>query len=289
MRLLKEPLVHFLVAGGLLFAGYAWIHRGENREDPRRIEITAGTIAWLNEGFARQWHRAPDADELRGLVNDYVREEVLYREALAVGLDRDDTIVRRRMAQKMEFLGQDIATAMKPGEAALRKFFAENAARYAKSGGVSFRHVYFSKDRRGVRLEADVREALVALVNGADEEMVGDPFLREHEFADADEANITSALGREFAAQVMTLPVGEWRGPIPSSYGVHLVRVSERTEPQAVKFEEVRDGVARDFSEKRRLTANADFIQRLKERYLISVDETALVRAVTPPTKTASR
>jgi hypothetical protein len=290
-KLAREPLLHFLVLGALIFAVNGWREgqRPPTESKTARIEVTAGTIAWLSEGFSKQWHRAPDARELRGLVSDHVREEVLYREALAMGLDRNDTIVRRRMAQKMEFLGQDIAAAVEPDEAMLRKFFEGNKARYAKAARVSFRHVYFSKDRRGDRLDADAREALVALSRGENEETVGDPFLREHEFADADETDIASALGREFAAQVVTLPAGEWRGPIASSYGVHLVRVSERAEPQAMEFEAVREAVARDFSEERRIAANSDFIRRLEQRYLISVDEAALNGAAPPPIKTAAK
>jgi peptidyl-prolyl cis-trans isomerase C len=289
-KLTREPLIHFLLLGALIFAVSTWRNGQRPAEtETAQIKVTAGTIAWLSEGFSKQWHRAPDADELRGLVNDHVREEVLYREALALGLEGNDTIVRRRLAQKMEFLGQDIATAVKPDEAALRKFFEENAARYAKSARISFRHVYFSKEKRGDRLENDAREALAALVNGAGEESVGDPFLRELEFANAAETDIASALGREFAAQVTTLAAGGWRGPVASSYGAHLVRVSERTEPQAVEFEAVREAVVRDFSEERRLAANVDFIRRLKERYLINVDEKALADAATPSTRTAAK
>jgi hypothetical protein len=289
-KLAREPLTHFLLLGALIFAVNLW-RQGEHpsKNQTGRIEVTAGTIAWLSEGFTKQWHRAPDAEELRGLVNDHVREEVLYREALALGLDANDTIVRRRLAQKMEFLGQDIATAVQPDEMALRKFFQENAAHYAKSARLSFQHIYFSKEKRGDRLEADAREALAALGNGASDESVGDPFLREHEFSDANEIEISSALGREFATQIMTLPTGEWRGPVRSSYGLHLVRVSARSGPQAVGFESVREAVVRDFSEERRIAANNDFIRRLKERYLISVDEAALNGAAAPATKTAMR
>jgi hypothetical protein len=289
-KLAREPLIHFLLLGALIFAVNGWRERQRPSETgTARIEVTAGVIAWLSEGFAKQWHRAPNADELRGLVNDHLREEVLYREALALGLDGNDTIVRRRLAQKMEFLGQDIATAVEPDDAALRKFFEENGARYAKAARISFRHVYFSKDKRGDQLEADAREGLAALAKGANEETIGDPFLREHEFGDASETDIASALGREFAAHVVTLPAGEWRGPFASSYGVHLVRVSERAEPQAVEFAAVREAVLRDFSEERRLAANSDFIRRLKERYSISVDEAALNGAAAPSTKTAMR
>jgi peptidyl-prolyl cis-trans isomerase C len=119
MKILREPLLHFLLLGAVIFAVSVWREGRRPAEKARtQIEVTAGTIAWLREGFTRQWHRAPDAEELRGLVNDHLREEVLYREALAMGLDRDDSIVRRRMAQKMEFLSQDIAGAVEPDEAA---------------------------------------------------------------------------------------------------------------------------------------------------------------------------
>ena len=289
-RWLKEPLLHFALLGALIFAVNAWRARQRPAENAaRKIEVTAGTIAWLREGFTRQWHREPDADDLRGLVNDYLREEVLYREALAMGLDRDDSIVRRRMAQKMEFLTQDIAAAAEPDDAALRKFFEENAARYAKAARVSFRHVFFSKERRRANLEKDAHEALAALVKGASDETMGDPFLREHEFTGANADEIAAALGREFAEKVTIMPAGEWRGPFASSYGVHLVRVTERGESQAVAFETVRDEVARDFSDERRRTANQDFLERLKAHYRITVDDAALSSAAAPSTKTATR
>ena len=289
-RWLREPLLHFALLGMLIFAVNAWrAQRRPTENAAAHIEITAGTIAWLREGFTRQWHRAPDADELHGLVNDHLREEVLYREALAMGLDRDDSIVRRRMAQKMEFLTQDIAGAAEPDDAALRKFFAQNAARYMKAARVSFRHVFFSKERRGARLEADAREALAALAKGASDETMGDPFLREYEFTEASADDIATALGREFAEKVAALPAGEWRGPVESSYGVHLVRVSGRAEPQPVALEAVREAVVRDFADERRRTANRELLEGLKARYRITVDEAALIGAAAPPTKTAGR
>lgn len=289
-HLWKEPLFHFLLLGALIFAANAWHAQRRPAEGAgAHIEVTAGTIEWLREGFSRQWHREPDAEELRGLVNDHLKEEVLYREALAMGLDRNDSIVRRRMTQKMEFLTQDVAAAVEPEEAALRKFFEENSARYAKAARVSFRHVFFSKERRGAKLDADVSEALTALAKGGSDEMMGDPFLREHEFTGANADEIAAALGREFAEKVTVLPAGEWRGPVESSYGMHLVRVSARTEPQRVAFETVRDAVARDFSDERRRMANQDFLERLKTRYRITVDEAAVSGAAAPPNKTATR
>lgn len=216
-RILREPLTHFLLLGALIFAAHAWRGKvGSEDAAKDRIEVTAGTLAWLGDGFTKQWHRAPDETELRGLVNDHIREEVLYREALAMGLDRNDTIVRRRMAQKMEFLSQDIAAAVEPDEAALRKFFEENAARYAQAARVSFRHVYFSKDRRSEKLTVDAKAALEALANGADEETLGDPSLLPHEFENAHADEITAAFGDKFAADVVALLEGGWRGPVAS-------------------------------------------------------------------------
>ena len=289
-RWLKEPLLHFALLGMVIFAVSAWRERQRPAENAAaNIEITAGTIAWLREGFTRQWHREPDADDLRGLLNDHLREEVLYREALAMGLDRNDSIVRRRMAQKMDFLTQDVAAAEDPDDATLRKFFGENSSRYATAARVSFRHVFFSKERRGANLEKDASEALAALAHGRSDETMGDPFLREHEFTDANADEIAAALGREFAEKVAVMPAGEWRGPFASSYGVHLVRVSKRAEPQPSKFEAVREAVARDFSDERRRTANHDFLERLKTQYRITVDEAALMDAAAPSIKTATR
>jgi peptidyl-prolyl cis-trans isomerase C len=289
-KVLKEPLLHFLLLGALIFALNAWRERlRPPHTGPARIEVTAGTIQALREGYTRQWHRGPDAEELRGLVNDHVREEVLYREALALGLERNDSIVRRRLAQKMEFLGSDLASAAQPDEAALRTFLAKNAPRYRTPARITFRHVYFSKERRGERLTTDAVEAREALKKGAKEETLGDPFLREHEFASADEAEIAAAFGNDFAKQVMTLPTDEWRGPVESTYGIHLVYVADRAAPKPAEFERVRDEVARDFSEERRRAANAEFIKRLERRYEIAIDETALAHAAEPTTKTAAR
>jgi peptidyl-prolyl cis-trans isomerase C len=151
-KLLKEPILHFLALGAVIFALNAWRERARPMgASAARIEATAAVIDRLRAGYERQFGQAPDADEMRGLVTAHIREEVLCREALALGLDRDDTIVRRRLAQKMEFLTDDIATAAVPEDAVVREFFEKNAERYAKPGRVTFRHVYFSKEKRGCR------------------------------------------------------------------------------------------------------------------------------------------
>ncbi len=214
-KLLKEPLLHFLLLGAVLFALNAW--RTKTRPvavSNARIEVTAAVIERLRAAFERQFGQPPDAEEMREQVTAHVREEVLCREALAMGLDRDDTIVRRRLAQKMEFLANDIVSAADPTDAEVREFFAKNSARYAKAGRVSFRHVYFSKEKRGANMDVAAREALAALAKGANDETMGDPFLHGFEFAEREKDDVVAAFGPEFEKQLAAQAPGEWRGPL---------------------------------------------------------------------------
>jgi peptidyl-prolyl cis-trans isomerase C len=289
-KLLKEPLLHFLVIGAALFALNAW---RESREpaprDGARIEVTAAVIDRLRAAFERQFGQSPNVEELRNQVTTHIREEVFCREALALGLDRDDTIVRRRLAQKMEFLSADIVSAMEPSDAMMAEFFGKNAAHYAKAGRVSFRHVYFSREKHGTGVDAAAREALAALEKGASDETMGNPFLHGYEFAERDQNDVIATFGAEFAKQLAALPANGWRGPVASSYGLHLVRVESRSEPRAVKLDEVRETVLRDFNDDRRNTANREVFEKLKERYQVAVDEAALSKAAAPTSKTAQR
>ena len=289
-KLRKEPLLHFLLLGAALFALNAWRtkERPTNTAAPR-IEVTAAVIEQLRAASERQFGKEPNAEELRGLVMAHIREEVFYREALALGLDRDDTIVRQRLAQKMEFLTGDVAGATEPTDAVVREFFEKNVARYAKSGRVSFRHVYFSKEKRGAGAEAAATEALAALAKGASDETMGDPFLHGFEFAEREQDDVIAAFGREFAEKLAAEPTGQWSGPVLSSYGLHLVRVEARMEPRAVKFDEVRETVLRDFQDERRRTANSEIFAKLRERCQVTVDEAALAKAAPPASKTAQR
>jgi parvulin-like peptidyl-prolyl isomerase len=222
-------------------------------------------------------------------VTAHIREEVLCREALALGLDRDDTIVRRRLAQKMEFLTDDITGAAEPDDAALQKFFTENAARYAKPARVSFRHVYFSQEKRGAGADAAARESLAALEKGASDDTMGDAFLHGFEFAERESEELATLFGPDFAARLAKLPPGAWQGPVASSYGLHLVRVEARAEAKPVTLDEVRATVVQDFNDERRRTTNHEVFERLRERYQVSVDEAALTKAAAPTSKTAHR
>jgi hypothetical protein len=289
-KLLKEPLLHFLALGAVIFALHAWREKARPRETSTpRIEVTAAVIDRLRAGYERQFGQAPDAEELRGLVTAHIREEVFCREALTLGLDRDDTIVRRRMAQKMEFLTGDLAGMTEPNEPSVREFFERNAARYARPAQVSFRHIYFSKEKRGANGDATAREALAALAKGVSDEAMGDAFLHGFEFAKREAQEVTALFGGAFAGQLAALPEGEWSGPVESSYGLHLVRVEARGAVQPASFDAVRATVVRDFNEERRSTANREIFEKLRERYQVAVDEAALAKAAAPSKKLAKR
>jgi parvulin-like peptidyl-prolyl isomerase len=289
-KLFKEPLLHFLALGAVVFALNAWREKTRPiKPSAPRIEVTAAVIDRLRAGYERQFGQAPDAKELRGLVTAHIREEVFCREALALGLDRDDTIVRRRMAQKMEFLTGDLATPVEPSEASVREFFEKHAARYARPASVTFRHVYFRKEKRGAKGESAAREALAALAKGASDEAMGDAFLHGFEFATRETQEITALFGAEFATQLGALREGEWNGPVESSYGLHLVRIDARGAVQPARFDAVRETVVRDFCEERRNIANHDIFEKLRERYQVSVDEAALAKATVPVKRLAQR
>lgn len=286
-RWLKEPLLHFALLGALIFGVSAWRAPQRVAENPAaKIQVTAAVIERLGAGYERQFGRLPDERELRGLVTAHIRQEVLCREALALGLDRDDTVVRQRLAQKMEFLTDDVTSAGEVDEAMLGKFFTENAARYARAARVSFRHVYFSQEKRGEAAETLAREALADLKKGASEEKIGDAFLHGFEFAEREGEELSALFGPDFAKQLATLPVGAWQGPVASSYGLHLVRVEAREDSKPVALDAVRTSVARDFNVERRRTANREIFEKLCERYEVSVDETAVTKATAAIPKT---
>jgi hypothetical protein len=271
--ILREPLVHFAVLGAGLFA-LSGLTGGEAGR-PDEIVVTAGRIEHLAVGWTRARQRPPTVEELDGLIEDHVREEVLYREALALGLDRDDTVVRRRLRQKMEFVTEEIALE-EPTEAELQAFLGANAGEFREPSRFSFRHVYLSPDRRGPAARADAGRLLAVLAGGgaaapqgAD---LGDPSLLEPEYAAVTARDAEGLFGPEFAARLPALPVGSWAGPVASAYGLHLVLVRERTGDVLPVLDEVRPAVRREWLAARRRESGEALYRRLLSRYRVSVE-----------------
>jgi peptidyl-prolyl cis-trans isomerase C len=246
-RWLREPLLHFLVLGGALFAVYAQGTPGAGFDTSRQIVLTLDELRQLDLYFQSQWQRQPTPEEFSHLVENQVQEEVLYREALALGLDRNDEIVKRRMAQKMRFLAEDVASAHEPTTAELESWFAGHGEMFAQPPRLSFRHLYFSPDRRGDRARDDARKALAALAGQPEDAKVAgslaDPFMFQDYYRDRAPEYLGKEFGPEFAVAVAKLAPGSWQGPIESGFGWHLVFVDTVIPGRVPAFEEVEPDV----------------------------------------------
>jgi hypothetical protein len=278
MKLLREPLVHFLIAGSLLFGGYEWLNRGAPSSDAvEPVRIGQGEFRWLSETFASQWRRQPTADELDDLLTTLVSEQLLAREAHSLGLDRDDTIVRRRLAQKLTFLVEDTSRIAEPGEDELRRYYTAHTDHYRAAKLVSFRHAFFSPQRRP-DADGDARLALASMVaSGASSvgSPTSDPLLVDDTFTDVDAQAVASLFGPDFARSLFDLPAGAWAGPIRSAYGVHLVEVTQTREAVPRPFEEVRQAVIEDWRRQKNVEAKETYLARLREKYGVVIEPPA--------------
>lgn len=272
---LKEPLLHFLLAGAVLFGAYEWLNRnkGDNTTGERVVHVTAAQVEWLKDSWARQWLRPPDEEELKGLVAAYLKEELLAREAKELGLEENDMIVQRRLAQKLEFLVQDTARLAEPTEEDLRRFYEAHPEHFQTDPHISFSHVFFSRERR--QDAAAVARAALTKLSRADAvpDNLGDRLLLEAEFHQVDKLTVASQFGLEFADAVMALEPGVWTGPLESGYGLHLVRVSELTPARRRAFAEVKEQVRERWYEEREREAHAQYFAGLLKKYEVIVDE----------------
>jgi len=202
-RLIKEPLLHFLVLGIALFVTHGFVSK-RNTAEPGQIVVTQGTIENLAITFSRAWKRPPTDEDLAGLVQDYVREEVYYREALAMGLDRDDTIIRRRLRQKLEFVTDDITALAEPTDAELADYLKSHLENFRVEQRFTFSQVYLSPDKHGDRLDQDTAQLLMRLrQEGRDTDVskLGDSFLLERRFEDTPGSEIGKQFGDKFAVR----------------------------------------------------------------------------------------
>jgi len=247
-RWVREPLLHFLLLGLVLFGVYTYLHRGRGGiESSKQIALTIDDLRIMDSYFESQWHRPPTPAEFQALVEDKVREEVLYREALAQGLDKDDTIVKRRMAQKMQFLAEDVAGAHEPSTDELKAWFDKNTDKFALPSRISFRHLYFSPDKRGKNAQEDAVRALAKIAGQPEDSKsaaaVGDSFMFQDYYGDRAPSAIAKEFGPPFAVAIEKLKPGSWQGPIESGYGWHLVFVDTVIPGRIPAFEEIEPDV----------------------------------------------
>ncbi|MBL8201627.1 MAG: peptidyl-prolyl cis-trans isomerase [Chromatiales bacterium] len=274
-KLFHEPLLHFLVLGALLFGLYQWLGGPAASAAVGDIVVTEGRIRNLTDTFTRTWQRPPTPEELNGLVEDYIREEVLYREGVVLGLDRDDTIIRRRLRQKLEFVSEDAANAVEPTSVELAEFLAKNADAYRIESRLTFTQVFLDPSRRGDKLEVDAASLLDALRtrgDSLDPATLGDSRMLDPRYESATEDDIARLFGPEFELALRGQPVGKWVGPLKSGYGAHLVRIDARSPGRVATLDEVRDAVARDWSAARRQQFLDEQYHQLRNRYQVRIE-----------------
>lgn len=266
----REPMALFAVLGVLLFA----LASALDLDRKTQIHIDRSEVARLEAYWEAQAQRKPTAAERDTLIAERVEEEILYREALRLGLDREDIIVRRRLAQKLSFLNDDVTADKEPTEDELRAFHGANAARYAEPAFISFEQVYFSPDQRGSRIDASVQALLddLAQHGGDPPSGAGDPFMLPARNVAAPLDIVARDYGRPFADALRALPQGRWSGPVESAFGVHVVRVSERRGDRAAPFDAVRDRVREDYIAERRRKRHDAWVARLRAQYDVTVD-----------------
>ena len=271
-RILTEPLLHFLVLGGLLFVAFGLAPGDEGPRDDQ-IVVTAGKVEQLATLFSRTWQRPPTQAELEGVVRDWVREEAAYREAVRLGLDRNDTVLRRRLRQKFEFMAEDAAAMAQPSEEELRAYLEANSDAFRVDPRLSFRQVYLRPDR-GEALADDARDLLTLLRGDAsvDAGALGDQTLLEHAYADVREREIAGLFGARFASALVELPPGSWEGPIGSAYGSHLVIVDAREAGRIPELDEVRDLVRREWENERREATLEALYDELVGQYEVVIE-----------------
>jgi hypothetical protein len=273
-RFLREPLVHFLLLGALLFGGYAYFDRGRDGPEPsKQIQLSLDDLSQLAMLFQSQWRRDPTPDEFGRMVETKVQEEVLYREGLAMGLDKGDTIVKRRMAQKMQFIAEDVAAARAPTSAELKAWFEKNTDKFQEPPRVSFRHLYFAPDKRGARANADAVDALAKLAGQPEDAklaaMLADRFMFQDYYRDRAPDFLGKEFGPKFAIAVTKLPTGSWQGPVESGFGWHLVYVDTLVPGRVSAFEEIEGDVKTAWLSEQKATAWQKAYKDMRAKYTV--------------------
>lgn len=278
-KLIHEPLVHFLAIGAALFllsglfGGSTATQSGQNSY---RIVVTPGQVEHLTAQFTRTWQRPPTETEVKGLIDEYVLDEISYREALALGLDRDDPTIRRRLRLKLETLNEDIAAASPPTDQELQDFLESHPDPFRVEPQVALRQVYLNPDRRGRQADADARNLLARLrAAGPDADLagLGDPLMMvSNDLPRSADWEIERLFGEQFRRSVLELAPGRWEGPVQSGYGLHLVLVREKTPGRLPDLSEVREEVEREWLFARKKAVQEAIHKKLLERYTVVVE-----------------
>lgn len=291
---LREPLLHFLIIGLAIFGVYSHTNRGRvGIESSKQIAISLDNLRTMEMYFESQWHRPPTPQEFQAMVEDKVREEVLYREGLALGLDKDDTIVKRRMAQKMQFLAEDVAAAHEPSTTELKAWFDNNKDKFVLPSRYSFRHLYFSPDKRGKSAQEDATKALVKIAGQPEDSKLaaslGDQFMFQDYYGDRAPSAIAKEFGPPFAVALEKIKAGSWQGPIESGYGWHLVFVDTVIPGRIPTFEEIESDVKTAWLGEQKATAWQKAYAEMRGKYTVLLPAAPSEAAKAPATSAPAK
>ncbi len=270
MKLLREPLVHFLFFGAVLFLIFGFTNQAGTTNSDRRVVVSAGRIEQLATVFGKTWQRPPTSKELQGLIDDFVLEEVYYRQAVAMGIDRDDTIIRRRLRQKLEFLTDDVSSLVEPGDEELAAYLADNQEKFRASTTYTFRQVYFNPEKHGDSTETHLAGQLELLQSG--KMHGGDASLLPESFDQGTRQVIDGTFGKGFSEELDKLTIGDWQGPVRSGLGIHLVQLESRTEGRLPNLAEIRSVVQREWSNDKRIAGRRKMNERLLGEYEVTIE-----------------
>ena len=279
MKLLREPLLHFMFIGAVIYLLYGVFAEPVPEADDKTIVISASEIEWMQTSWQKRWNRPPTAEEFDGLIQQYIKETVLYREALTMGLNKHDMVIRRRLAQKLEFLAKDLVALTPPTEEELQAYFEEHQARYQAPTLYTFTQVFIDPDKRGDATLDDAEKIKATLIAKGDAiedaGALGDDFMLQNYYPEKDPVEIQKNFGSGFTESLAELSPGQWHGPVLSGYGVHLVYVSSVNEPAAPVFADLADRVTQDWKMERGEELNEKFYASLRERYTVVIEEAA--------------
>jgi peptidyl-prolyl cis-trans isomerase C len=279
LKILREPLLHFLFIGAAIYLLYGAFAETAPEDTDKTIVVSAGEIEWMQTSWQKRWNRPPTPRELDGLIQQYIRETVLYREALTMGLNQHDPVIRRRLAQKLEFLAKDLVALTPPTEEELVAYFDAHRDRYQEPKLYTFTQVFFNPDKRGDATLDDAEAIKATLLARGDAienaGALGDDFMLQSYYPAKDALEIQKLFGSGFTQSLIELSPGQWHGPVLSGYGTHLVYVSHISEPSPPIFSEVREQVVQDWTSDRSEELNEQFYTNLRDSYTIVIEEPA--------------
>lgn len=270
-RIIREPLLHFLLIGAAFFLVYSWV--GDNQSSENTIIIDESDLDEIVSKFETQWKRNPTEEELIAIVEKRIEEEVFYQEALKMGLDHNDEIIKRRLAQKMQFLSNDISNVVSPTEDELKSYYSEHSERYMTEARYTLFHVFFSPDKRS-DFRGDAANMIADVEKKSIEEALtmGDEIALPQTFNNTSEFHISRQMGAEFVQAISKLDTGKWYGPVESGYGAHLVYLENKIEAEPALFAEVRDKVLDDYNFERQQEVEKSIFREFEKNYDISFD-----------------